>query len=148
MRDADLRTNGLDPKLSEAATPRSSKFHGRRVRLGRWNDHFCHCQSQKILIFLQADHISSLQLSTNLNVPEVIAGYCQHLLYLSPGDVIEALKWNYLATPPLLFSPAASKISICLFLLCALAQTRVRFRRSFPYGIIILLTGEWRAIRR
>ena len=55
--------------------------------------------------------------------------------------MIEALKWNYLATPLLVFSLAASKISICLFLLRALAQTRVRFKRSFPYGIIILLTA-------
>ena len=80
-------------------------------------------------------------MSTSFNVPEVIAGYGQHLIYLSPGDIIEALKWNFLATPLLVFSLAASKISICLFLLRALAQTRVRFKRSFPYGIIILLTA-------
>ena len=80
-------------------------------------------------------------MSTSFNVPEIIAGYGQHLIYLSPGDIIEALKWNYLATPLLVFSLAASKISICVFLLRALAQTRVRFKRSFPYGIIILLTA-------
>ena len=69
-----------------------------------------------------------------------MAGYGRHLIYLLPGDVIEALKWNFLATALLVFSLAASKISICLFLLRVLAQTHVRFKRSFPHGIIILLT--------
>jgi len=78
--------------------------------------------------------------STSFNIPEVLAGYGQHLYYLSEGDVIESLKWNYLATPLLVFSLAASKISICLMLLRVLDQTRAKFKTSFPYGIIALLT--------
>lgn len=53
---------------------------------------------------------------------------------------MEALKWNYLATPLLVFSLATSKISICLFLLRVLDQARVKFKRTFPYAIILLLT--------
>ncbi|KAL2058661.1 hypothetical protein ABVK25_001391 [Lepraria finkii] len=78
--------------------------------------------------------------STSFNIPEVLAGYGQHLYYLSDGDIIESLKWNYLATPLLIFSLAASKISICVFLLRVLDRTRAKFKRSFPYGIIALLT--------
>ncbi|MCJ1347138.1 hypothetical protein MMC31_005359 [Peltigera leucophlebia] len=78
--------------------------------------------------------------STAFNVPEVIAGYGQHLSHLSDHQVIEVLKWNYLATPLLVFSLATSKISICLFLFRVLDQARVKFKRSFLYAIMLLLT--------
>ena len=45
----------------------------------------------------------------------------------------EALKWNYLMHPVLIFSLAASKISICLLLL------RVLY---FPYAAIAILTKK------
>lgn len=78
--------------------------------------------------------------STGFNVPEVTAGYGQHLGHLSDRQVVEVLKWNYLATPLLVFSLATSKISICLFLLRVLDQVRLKFKRPFLYTIILLLT--------
>lgn len=51
--------------------------------------------------------------------------------YLSHHHLSEALKWNYLVNPLLVFSLAASKISICLLLL------RVLY---FPYAVIAILT--------
>lgn len=59
---------------------------------------------------------------------------------LSDHQVTEVLKWNFLATPLLVFSLAASKISICLLLLRVLKQTRGKLKRYFPYAIIAILT--------
>ena len=78
--------------------------------------------------------------STAYNVPEVIAGYGQHIYHLSQHQLSEALKWNFLATPLLVLSLAASKISICLFLLRVLRQTRAKLSRFFPHVIIAILT--------
>ncbi|MCJ1366388.1 hypothetical protein MMC16_005516 [Acarospora aff. strigata] len=78
--------------------------------------------------------------STAFNVPEVLAGYGQHLYYLSQHQLVEAVKWNYLATPLLVFSLAASKISICLLLLRVLERIQARFKRPFLYAIIAILT--------
>ena len=78
--------------------------------------------------------------STIFNIPEVAAGYGKHMQYLTMEEIFEALKWNYLATPLLVFSIAASKTSICLFLLRVLERTRVKFKRVFCYGMIGLLT--------
>lgn len=74
-------------------------------------------------------------------MPEVLVGYGQHLYYLSDGDIIEALKWNYLATPLLVFSLAASKISICLLLIRVLEKTNDKFKRWFPYAVIVILVA-------
>lgn len=60
--------------------------------------------------------------------------------HLSEGEIIKSLKWNYLAIPLLVFSLAASKISICLMLLRILHKTNTKFKRSFLYGTIVLLT--------
>lgn len=76
--------------------------------------------------------------STGFNVPEVLSGYGQHLYYLSEEAIIQSLKWNYLATPLLVFSLSFSKISICLFLVRLLDRTNIRFRISFPYFLIAL----------
>ena len=78
--------------------------------------------------------------STAFNVPEVIAGYGKSIHHLSQDQLSEALKWNYLATPLLVLSLAASKVSICLFLLRVLQQTRAKLSRFFPYVIIAILT--------
>lgn len=78
--------------------------------------------------------------STAFNIPEVIAGYGQHIHHLSLHQLSEALKWNYLATPLLVFSLAASKISICLLLLRVLKQTQAHWSRYFPYAVIAILT--------
>ena len=79
-------------------------------------------------------------MSTAFNVPEVIAGYGQHIYYLSDHQLSEALKWNWNATPLLVLSLAASKVSICLFLLRVLKQTRAKLNRYFPYTVIAILT--------
>ena len=95
----------------------------------------------RLLISAQADWCKLLAIvSTAFNVPEVIAGYGQHISHLSHQQLSEALKWNYLATPLLVLSLAASKISICLFLLRVLRQTRAKLSRFFPYVIIAILT--------
>lgn len=78
--------------------------------------------------------------STAFNVPEVVAGYGRSRYHLSSHQLSEALKWNYLATPLLVLSLAASKISICVFLLRVLRQTRAKLGRLFPYVIIAILT--------
>ncbi|CAF9907891.1 MAG: hypothetical protein HETSPECPRED_007930 [Heterodermia speciosa] len=71
-------------------------------------------------------------------VPSVLLGYGQHMYYLSDDNLIEALKWYYLVIPPLVISLGASKISICLLLLRILDRTRNKFKRYFPYGIIVI----------
>ncbi|KAL9134414.1 MAG: hypothetical protein Q9175_004396, partial [Cornicularia normoerica] len=78
--------------------------------------------------------------STAFTVPQVIAGYGQHVYYLSHHQLTEALKWKWLATPPLAFSLAASKISICLLLLRVLKQTQAKLNRYFLYAVIAILT--------
>ncbi|KAL8673087.1 MAG: hypothetical protein Q9168_002470 [Polycauliona sp. 1 TL-2023] len=78
--------------------------------------------------------------STGFNIPEVLAGYGRHIDVLSEHQIIESLKWNYLATPLLVLSLAASKISICVLLLRVLDKTSTRLRRTFPYGIIVIST--------
>ncbi|KAL8767838.1 MAG: hypothetical protein Q9194_005872 [Teloschistes cf. exilis] len=80
--------------------------------------------------------------STAFNIPEVQAGYGRHQATLSEIALIESLKWNYLATPLLVLSIAASKISICLMLLRILEKTKAIFRRSLPYGMMVLLTAN------
>lgn len=60
------------------------------------------------------------------------------MYYLSDDNLIEALKWYYLVIPPLVISLGASKISICLLLLRILDRTRNKFKRYFPYGIIVI----------
>lgn len=75
-----------------------------------------------------------------MNVPEVLAGYGQHMSSLSQHQLSDALKWNWTATPLLILSLAASKISICLFLLRALKQTRAKLNRYFPYTVILIMT--------
>lgn len=92
-----------------------------------------------ILLYTYSQQVLAT-VSTSFNVPKVIAGYGQHLSHLSDRQVSEVLKWNYLATPLLVFSLATSKISICLFLLRVLDQARVKFKRSFLYAITLLLT--------
>lgn len=77
--------------------------------------------------------------STAFNVPEVLAGYGQHLYYLSQHQLVEAVKWNYLATPLLVCSLAASKISICLLLLRVLERIQAKFKRPFLYAVIAIL---------
>ena len=97
------------------------------------------------LHFYMVAHLRDFQVfavvNTGFNVAEVLVGYGQHLYYLSDDDIIEAHKWRYLGTPLLVFSLAASKISICLLLLRILGKTWDRFKRWFPIAVIVILVA-------
>ena len=78
--------------------------------------------------------------STAFIIPEVRAGYGQHLAHLSKTQITEALKWYWFVTMLFILNVAASKISICLFLLRVLGHSQLRLRRTFLLALIRLLT--------
>lgn len=71
-----------------------------------------------------------------MNVVQVDAGFGRHMALLSAHQRMEALKWNWLASPFLVLSLATSKISICLFLLRVLKKTHAKLKRQCLYLII------------
>ena len=78
--------------------------------------------------------------STAFIIPEVRAGYGQHLAHLSQTQITEALQWYWLVTILFILNLAASKISICLFLLRVVGRTLLRSRRTFLIALVGLLT--------
>ena len=109
--------------------------------LGWWDGCCFNGQAGNLILIIPVDLIQLIAtVSTSFNIPEVQAGFGQHIYYLSEGDIVEALKWNYLATPLLVFSLAASKVSICLLLIRVLHRSKTKFKRSFPISMMILLT--------
>ena len=95
----------------------------------------------RLLFLHEADSCKLVAIvSTGFIVPEVIAGYGQPINDLSAHQLREALKWNWLASALFILNVAASKISICLFLLRVLKQTQAKLNRYFPYAMIAILT--------
>lgn len=76
-----------------------------------------------------------------MNVVQVNAGFGRHMALLSVHQRMEALKWNWLASPFLVLSLATSKVSICLFLLRVLKKTHAKRRKYFLYLIIGSIVG-------
>ncbi|KAF2186416.1 hypothetical protein K469DRAFT_573381 [Zopfia rhizophila CBS 207.26] len=62
-------------------------------------------------------------------------GLGRHITTLDPIDAMNAIKWDYLAQPTAIMSPAVGRISFALLLLNVAGVNK--FRRWFLYGIMI-----------